>query len=356
MTISTLNKFKFTFLIISGMFFTSCVETIIYVQVHPDGRYTMNFITKGDSTDSPTFNDFKGNRKLIAERLAQQNPNWNHQYFFDSIAGENFPQGYGSNQQEVLYYSFLAAYAGRDPAKTDISTVFPAIPIPNWTITFSGLTNIPFIQKYFRSFNIKHSYRSMMSIATWKTNLLYDPNVPDNMYENSMNFVNRYDVGIVSMMETFSPLLGIDVTMQNSFNARFDYKKSRTMTMSFVNNQLTEVRSNEISVGAGYRFKNIKFTIITGGKKNKFNSDLNIKADFGIRDNITFLRRIDDNNNQISTGSKQFTFNFSADYMLSKSLQLRFYYNWNSNNPYVSAQYPTASTSGGFSLRFNLAQ
>ena len=128
------------------------------------------------------------------------------------------------------------------------------------------------------------------------------------------------------------------------------------MTMSFVNNQLTEVNSNEISVGVGYRFKNIKFTIITGGKKNKFNSDLNIKADFGLRDNITFLRRIDDNNNQISTGSKQFTFNFSADYMLSKSLQLRFYYNWNSNNPYVSAQYPTASTSGGFSLRFNLAQ
>ncbi len=315
-----------------------------------------SFSSKGDSTDSPTFNEFKQNRKLIANRLAQQNPNWNQQYFFDTIAGDYFPQGYGSNQQEVLYYSFLAAYAGRDPGKTDISTVFPAFPIPNWTITFSGLTNIPFIQKAFRSFNIKHSYRSMMSIASWKTNLLYDPNMPDNMYENSMNFVNRYDVGIVSMMETFSPLIGVDVTMQNSFNARFDYKKSRTMTMSFVNNQLTEVNSNEISVGVGYRFKNIKFTIITGGKKNKFNSDLNIKADFGLRDNITFLRRIDDNNNQISTGSKQFTFNFSADYMLSKSLQLRFYYNWNSNNPYVSAQYPTASTSGGFSLRFNLAQ
>ena len=51
MTISTLNKFKFTLLIISVIFFTSCVETIIYVQVHPDGRYAMNFITKGDSTD-----------------------------------------------------------------------------------------------------------------------------------------------------------------------------------------------------------------------------------------------------------------------------------------------------------------
>ena len=315
-----------------------------------------SFSSKGDSTNSPTFNQFKNNRLPMAEKLAQQNPNWNQQYFYDSIAGDYFPQGYGSNQQEVLYYSFLAAYAGRDVGKMDISTVFPTIPIPNWTVTFSGLTNIPFIQKVFRSFNIKHSYRSMMSIAAWQTNLLFDPNVPNNMYENSMNFVNKYDVGIVSMMENFSPLIGIDVTMQNSFNARFDYKKSRAITMSFVNNQLTEVNSNELSVGVGYRFKNIKFAIVTGGKKTNFNSDLNLKADFGIRDNITFLRRIDDNNNQISSGTKQFTFNFAADYMLSKSLQIRFYYNWNSNNPYVSAQYPTASTSGGFALRFNLAQ
>ena len=126
--------------------------------------------------------------------------------------------------------------------------------------------------------------------------------------------------------------------------------------MSFVNNQMTEVNSSEVSVGVGYRFKNIKFSVISGGKKTNFNSDLNVKADFGIRDNITFLRRIDNDNNQISAGAKQFTFNFTADYMLSKSLQLRFYYNWNNNTPYISAQYATASTSGGFSLRFNLAQ
>ncbi len=315
-----------------------------------------SFSSKGDSTNSPVFNKFRANRLPIADRLANQNPNWNHEYFYDSLAGDYFPQGYGSNQQEVLYYSFLAAYSGKDANNIGISSVFPAIPIPNWTITFSGLTNIGFIKKAFRSFNIKHSYRSMMSITAWQENLLYDPNNPDNMFENSMNYVNHYDVGIVSMMESFSPLVGLDVTMHNSFNARLDYKKSRAITMSFVNNQLTEVNSNEISVGVGYRFKGLKFSIVTGGKKTNFNSDLNLKADFGIRDNVTFLRRIDNNNNQISSGSKQFTFNFSADYMLSKSLQLRFYYNWNSNNPYVSAQYPTASTSGGFSLRFNLAQ
>jgi len=111
-------------------------------------------------------------------------------------------------------------------------------------------------------------------------------------------------------------------------------------------------------VGLGYRVKNLKFSMssINGGGKKSFNSDLNLKLDFGMRDNVTILRRIDEANNQISAGSKQYTLNFSADYMLSASLQLRLYYNWTSNNPYVSSQFPNSTTNGGFSLRFNLAQ
>ncbi len=96
---------------------------------------------------------------------------------------------------------------------------------------------------------------------------------------------------------------------------------------------------------------------LSGTRSSKnYKSDLNIKLDFGIRDNKTTLRRIDEVNNQVSAGAKQYTLNFAADYMLSQSIQLKFYYNWTSNNPYVSNQMPNATTTGGFSLRFNLAQ
>jgi len=45
------NKINFVILTFAGILFTSCVETLIFVSVHPDGHYTMNFISKGDSTD-----------------------------------------------------------------------------------------------------------------------------------------------------------------------------------------------------------------------------------------------------------------------------------------------------------------
>ncbi len=51
MSISLQNKTRFFILLLFGYFFTSCVETLITVKVFPDGRYSMSFLTKGDSTD-----------------------------------------------------------------------------------------------------------------------------------------------------------------------------------------------------------------------------------------------------------------------------------------------------------------
>ena len=307
---------------------------------------------------SPTFERFKASRLEVANRLAHNNPNWSGKYVYDSIAGDYYPLGYSSTQQQVMYYSFLAAYSGKSPGKIGISNPFPGFPLPNWRVTFSGLINIKALSNIFRGFNISHGYRSLLSISAWKTNVIYDPENPGKTFNNSNNFINQYDIGVVSFIEQYSPLIGIDFTMKNSFGGKLEYKKSRNVVMSFVNNQLTEIDSKEIVIGMSYRIRGLKFSVgnFMGGKSRKYNTDLNLKLDIGIRDNKTILRRIDESTNQISAGSKQFTLNFSADYNLSQSLQFRAYFNMNKNTPYISSQLANATTSGGFTLRFNLAQ
>jgi len=319
------------------------------------------FSKSNGSEDSEIFNNFLAGRLQIADRLAHDNPEWmkTQEYYFDTLANQTFPKGYGSNSQSVLYYSFLAAYGGKSNDKINISSPFPTFPIPNWRITFNGLTKIKAVGKLFRSLNLTHGYRSMMSLASWTTNVNFNEQNPGQRFENSYNYITKYDVGIVSISEQFSPLIGVDVTMHNSLTAKLEFHKSRKLDMSFVNNQLTEVTGNKVVVGLGYRIKGLNFSIgsMTGNAPSKkYSSDLNLKLDFGINDNKTILRRIDEVNNQISAGSRQYTLNFSGDYMLSQSVQLRLYYNWTSSNPYVSSQMPNSTTSGGFSLRFNLAQ
>ena len=101
----------------------------------------------------------------------------------------------------------------------------------------------------------------------------------------------------------------------------------------------------------------MKFLSAGGGNsKQQVNSDLNLKADFSLRDNRTILRRIDQNIDQVSSGQKVFSLNLSADYMLSQRMTMRFYYDQVINNPYMANQYRNSSTNGGISLRFTLAQ
>jgi len=180
----------------------------------------------------------------------------------------------------------------------------------------------------------------------------------ENNYNASGDFYPVYEIGVVTITEQFSPLLNIDMTLQNSLLAKVEYKKSRNLSLAFANNQLTEVNSNEIVIGLGYRFKEVPLTFGSPGGKGQrtMKSDLNLKADFSIRDNKTVLRSIDSDQNQISSGQKVMAINTSIDYMLSQSLTLRFFFDKIINNPYLPSQFRNSTTKGGFSLRFSLAQ
>jgi cell surface protein SprA len=146
--------------------------------------------------------------------------------------------------------------------------------------------------------------------------------------------------------------------LQNSLLAKVEFKKARNFSLSFANNQLTEVKSSEVTVGIGYRFKDlpITFASFSGNSKRTMKSDLNLKLDFSIRENKTVLRNINSNLNQISAGQKVVSINFSSDYMLSQSLTIRFYFDKIINNPFLPSQYRNSTTKGGITLRFSLAQ
>jgi len=325
------------------------------------GNFSMSYFIwptsfKKDNSEniSPVFEQMLAYRLPIAERLAQENGNYT-----GGVDSLGFPKGYGSTQPQVLLAAFMAAYTGNDPSRVKFNS-FPKIPYPNWRITYNASQSIDFLREYFQSFNVTHAYRSSYSIGGFQTDINYEdrggfPAALDKI----KNFIPQKRMDVISITEQFGPVIGIDLAMINSFLGRIEYKKTRNLSLSFVNNQLTEIRSSEFVIGTGYRFKSVPFTIksVATGKKVKLKSDLNVKLDFSIRDNRTILRRIEEKNNQISTGNKQISINFSADYMVSQKLNIRLYYDQTiSRVPSGLAQIPTSNTNAGVSLRFTLAQ
>ncbi len=330
------------------------------------GSFSISYITWGtafktefDTSISETFEKMKAYRYDIAYRLADGNPN-SQGTVYDSITGQYYPTGYGPTSQDVLIPAFLAAYTNQGTDNVFLGT-FPKIPLPNWRISYDGLTRIKALKTVLDMATISHAYRSVYAISSYQSNLYYtetDGNA-SGLYQASNSFYPKYDLAQVTIQEQFAPLVGLDLTWTNSLLTRFEFRKSRNLTFSMANKQLTDLATDEYIIGLGYRFKNVSFTVSSiggGGRKTQITSDLDIKIDFSIRNNRTVLRRVDENIDQVSSGQQVLSINSSIDYQLSKSVSLRLFFDKTINNPYVSNQYRNSTTKGGISIRFSLAQ
>jgi cell surface protein SprA len=68
------------------------------------------------------------------------------------------------------------------------------------------------------------------------------------------------------------------------------------------------------------------------------------------------LRKLVEDDNQITGGMSALTIKTTADYMLSDRFQLRLFFDKVINTPYTSMAFRTANTNFGMSFRFTLAQ
>ena len=209
---------------------------------------------------------------------------------------------------------------------------------------------------FIQTLSISNAYTCIYAVNSFNTNVNYHSDQDGLQYVRDAlnNFIPQKEIAQVSINEQFNPLINFDATLKNSLMAKFEYKKSRNLSLSFANSQLTEISSNEMIIGVGYRFKDISMVFNFSGVKTKTKSDLNIKADLSIRDNRTTLRKIIENVNQISTGQRVITINLSADYQLTQKFTIRAFYDHILNKPHVSNQFPSSNINSGISVRFTL--
>ncbi len=322
-------------------------------------------ISKETDYVSPTFEAFKDNTVIISERRASErsksDPSYNPD--IDPLTGfpleGTFKSGYGQTSREVLIPAFLAAYTRTDPRNVSLDNFPSALKMmPNWRITFDGLSKFEFVQQVFRSVSVTHQYRSTYQVGSYTTNLNFQAGAGglSSIRDLQNNFIQQYEINVVTLSEQFSPLINVDMNWKNSLTTRFEWKKSRTVSLNLTSNQVADARINELVFGAGYRFDNVQIILKTGGGQRKLESDLNIRFDFSLRDSKTLARKLVENVNQPVVGSKVFMVGATADYVLSDRFNLQVFADHTMNNPFVANTFPTSNTNFGFSLKFTLVQ
>lgn len=304
---------------------------------------------QSDADRSVTFQEFEQNRQIIARRLAIANG----QPLTDTD-NDGYPDGFGKTNQAVLLPAFLAAYSGTDVNDIKLGA-FRDVPIPNWTLKYTGLMRLKWFKKRFKRFSLSHGYRSSYTINSFRTNLDYVADDPfsDSNLDQGGNFHNQNIFSNVNLVEQFNPLIRVDFEMKNSVKVLAEVKRDRALSLSFDNNLLTEVTGNEYIVGLGYRFKDVRIDTRIAGKKTTLKGDLNLKADLSLRDNITIIRSLDLFNNQVTAGQTLWSLKFTADYALSKNLTALFYYDHTFSEFAVSTAFPQTTIRSGITLRYN---
>lgn len=328
------------------------------------GNYSISYMMTATSfvDGDKLFNNLCEYRHEIADRLAHNNSAWlaldaNNQYVYDSVGNTRYPYGYGASSQEVLTYAFLAAYGGESPGGVSLN-LFKKVALPNWSINFTGLSKIPALKKYFKTITLTHAYRSSFSISTWANNVNYDASQQIAVYSGTNIRVPQYDISQILLTEQYSPLLGITLAFNNSLTPSVEYKKSRTVTLGFSNNQITEVNGREIIIGCGYTFKDLGFSLslLDGSGSRKVSNDLKLKLDLGFRRDITTLRSIDERHSQISAGQNKINIYLTGDYTLSQRLGVQVFFKYDMTNPFIANAYKTTNVFAGITARFSLSQ
>ncbi len=317
--------------------------------------------SKSDEFSSEVFETFKSNRLIIARRLAaREGVDFTNPNNFEDGDLNGFPLGFGRTSQLVLLPSFLSAYSGVDANKVSLGA-FRDIPIPNWSVKYSGFMKMDWFRKNFKRFSISHGYNSMYTINQFRSNLDYvqpdfnlDYSLQNNdVFDQSDNYKNKTLFSNINLMEQFSPLIKIDVEMKNSLKLQTEIRKDRLLSMSFDNNLLTEIQGYEYILGLGYRVKDLQIRSRLGGSSQLIKSDLNMKADFSVRNNKTIVRYLDLDNNQVTSGQTILNLKYSADYAFSQNLTGIFYFDYSFSEYAISTAFPQTTIRAGFTMRYN---
>jgi len=326
-----------------------------------------------------TFLEFENNRVIISHRLGAINP-----YAGGLTGSDGFVKGYGQYSQDVLIPAFLAAYTGKSADKIPLlnesgggvtSNPFSGyLPKPNWHITYTGLSKLPWFSKIFTSFNLSNSYTSSLSMGSFNSNLNYnDPlgyGTPGFVDTLTGNFVPYYQVPNITLQEQFAPLLGLDMAFVNQMQAKISYSRSRQLSLSLIDYQLSESRSTELDLGWGIKYTNVGLPFgwrVPGNGKTppngppgsinakKAQNDLTIRLDISFRNDAMSSSYIDQNTSLPTGGQKVIRIDPSIDYVLNNRIKVKFFFDQQRTTPAISTTPPIVTTKGGIQIRIALA-
>ena len=320
---------------------------------------------------SAAFDKFLANIPTVASRVESAYTGMKYPesgFLQDSpYAGKTFDPEVGTvsnTSSDVLIPAFLSAYTGKNASSIYLNP-FPSFghAMPNWRITYDGLINMGNMRNIFKSFTLSHAYQCTYSVGSYSSYLNWlsadGKELGFTLDELTGNPVpsSPFNISTVAITEKFAPLFGVKLTLKNDISFNAEYRDSRTLTLNTSAGQVVEAAQKGITIGAGYKIVGFNTFLKMKGSQSGVSNDLTLNADISLQNTQSLVRRIESNYTQATNGTKTFSINFTASYILSKRLTIAAFFDHQVNTPLVTtSSFPTTNSSYGLTFNLSLAR
>ena len=341
-----------------------------YTKTHMAIATALRGVSSNDGYHSDAFDKFIENIPIVQSRIESRYAGKrypNSGFIAGTVyADQPYDKANGTISQtssDVLIPAFVAAYSGKDAKKYTLNP-FPGLKdvLPNWRVTYDGLTKIPFFKRYFKSFSLTHAYQCTYSVGSYSSysdwvSIGEGMGFTKNELTGNPVPSSPYDISTVTITEKFAPLLGFTATMQNNVTFNAEYRDSRTLSLNTSAGQVVEANSKSLVIGGGYKIANFNSVLKIRKRQTGISNDLTLKLDFQLANNTALIRKIEGLTAQATSGTRTLGINFTANYVMSKRITLGAYFDYQVNTPLVSTTaYPTTNANYGISLNMSLAR
>ena len=341
-----------------------------YTKTHVAIKTALHGVSADDGYHSQAFDDFLANIPIVANRIQEQ-------YYGQTYPERGFLRGsvlvgkefnpetspVNMSSSDVLIPAFMAAYSGKNASSVTLNP-FPSLKeiLPNWRVTYDGLTKMEAFKKWFKAFTLTHAYQCTYQVGSFNsfTDWIDIGNglgfTQDQLTGNPIPS-SPYNISSVTLTEKFAPLIGVNLTLKNEMTFNCEYRDTRTLTLNSAAGQLVEALTKSFVLGAGYKIANFNSVLKIKGQQKGVSNDLTMNLNVQLNNNTALIRKMDVNTTQATSGTRTLGINFTANYQMSKRVTLGAYFDYQVNTPLVSATaYPTTNSNFGLSLNLNLAK
>ncbi|MGL4346490.1 MAG: cell surface protein SprA, partial [Chitinophagaceae bacterium] len=346
------------------------IGSFVHLTPFNSGGFTISYIALQTmftpyDPNKPTgiLADFMNSREAASRRLGRLNP-----YSQGQFLQNTFTYGYGQYSSDVLMLAFISTYAKMPIEKTPLVNRYNSdlrsnpfsefLPFPNWRFTYAGLSDLLQIPKeIIGRIILQHGYNGTLSINNFSNNLLYsDPlyrGWPGFIDSVSGNFIPYFLVPNITITDQFFPLIGTDINFLKTFTTGFTWNKSRIVSLSIIDYQITQQHSNEFIIRFAWQKTGLKVPFrLPFPKAKNLMSDLIFNFDFSYRDDVNINTIIDQEVSNITGGNRIITVAPYIDYIIQQQFSIRLYMNLQNTYPKLSTTSPSSVISLGLQIKW----